>query len=261
MMTPFAPLSPTLIDAANRLGHWLAHDERAKLAAATEIGLVVLAGNAVIPAIDEACKQASARQIPLLISGGIGHSTSFLYDAIAAHPRYHVLPTHGRPEAAILADIAITFWNIPARGVLIEDKSTNCGENARFTRALMDARKLYPARAILVQDPTMQRRTAATFSRVWRGASHQIQWINLPGIEPVLVATDTETRFDHGEGLWSVERYLSLIAGEIPRLRNDAQGYGPQGRDFIDAVTIPEEVLAAWHTLTDAPDLKAVFTR
>lgn len=37
----------------------------------------------------------------MIISGGIGHSTTFLYAAIAKHPRYHTIPTTGRAEAAI----------------------------------------------------------------------------------------------------------------------------------------------------------------
>jgi len=261
MKTPFPPLSHTLLNAANCLGGWLAHDESAALAQCDDAGLVVLAGNAVLPTIEAACQQAALRQIPLLISGGIGHSTPFLYRAVAAHPHYHTLPTAGRPEAAILADMATTFWHIPPENVLVEDKSANCGENARFTLEMMKARQLTPARGILVQDPTMQRRTAATFARVWRGEAHQVEWINLPGIVPVLTVSGEETRFAEGEGLWSVDRYLALIAGEIPRLRNDEQGYGPRGRDFIEAVVIPEPVNAAWHTLQNDPALEGVLTR
>ncbi|MGK3374255.1 YdcF family protein, partial [Citrobacter youngae] len=48
------------------------------------------------------------------------------------------------------------------------------------------------------------------------------------------------------EGLWSVDRYLSLITGELPRLRDDATGYGPRGRDFIAHVDIPQNVEDAW---------------
>lgn len=260
-MTPFPPLRPDLTDAANCLGQWLATDDSAALAAASDVGLVVLAGNAVVPAIDAACKQAAERHIPLLISGGIGHSTPFLYAAVARHPRYNTLPTTGRSEAAILADIAIRFWNIPKENVLVEDKSTNCGENAAFTRDMMAAHQLAPAQAILVQDPTMQRRTAATFARVWRGLAHQVNWFNLPGIVPTLVTTPRDTRFAAGEGMWSVDRYLSLIVGEIPRLRNDKDGYGPDGRDFIEAVTIPDPVFTAWHTLRNDAALDTLLTR
>jgi hypothetical protein len=38
--------------------------------------VVVLAGNAVIPTIDFACRLA-AHAVPLLISGGIGHPPRF----------------------------------------------------------------------------------------------------------------------------------------------------------------------------------------
>ncbi|MGT9855229.1 YdcF family protein, partial [Citrobacter freundii complex sp. 2025EL-00205] len=38
----------------------------------------------------------------------------------------------------------------------------------------------------------------------------------------------------------------SLITGELPRLRDDATGYGPCGRDFIAHVDIPQDVEQAW---------------
>ncbi|STD42197.1 Uncharacterised protein [Edwardsiella tarda] len=42
---------------------------------------------------------------------------------------------------------------------------------------------------------------------------------------------------------------MSLLLGEIPRLRDDAQGYGPRGRDFIAHVDLPDEVEAAFQRL------------
>jgi len=38
---------------------------------------------------------------------------------------------------------------------------------------------------------------------------------------------------------------LSLIPGELARLRDDSQGYGPNGRDFIVHVDIPDEIAHA----------------
>jgi len=40
-----------------------------------------------------------------------------------------------------------------------------------------------------------------------------------------------------------------LLLGELPRLRDDINGYGPLGRDFIVHVDIPAEVEAAWQIL------------
>ena len=49
--------------------------------------------------------------------------------------------------------------------------------------------------------------------------------------------------------MWEMERYVSLLMGEIPRLGDDENGYGPSGRDFIAHVEIPEEVRHAFEEL------------
>ena len=46
-----------------------------------------------------------------------------------------------------------------------------------------------------------------------------------------------------------MERYLTLLLGEIPRLRDDENGYGPRGKGFLAHVDIPEEVEAAFQLL------------
>ena len=48
-------------------------------------------------------------------------------------------------------------------------------------------------------------------------------------------------------GMWSMERYITLLMGEIPRLKDE--GYGPLGKDFLAHVEIPEEVLSAFEAL------------
>ncbi len=64
------------------------------------------------------------------------------------------------------------------------------------------------------------------------------------------------------KGLWPVERYLSLLTGELPRLRDDSDGYGPRGRDFIVHVDFPVEVAQAWQTLKhDAVLIEAMESR
>jgi hypothetical protein len=42
--------------------------------------------------------------------------------------------------------------------------------------------------------------------------------------------------------VWEVERFVSLVMGEVPRLRDDETGYGPMGSAFITHCDIPEEV-------------------
>lgn len=259
MMTS-ATLSQPTIQAVNTLGQWLAQSDFTGAPQAQDADLIILAGNAVIPTIDAACEFAANSEKTLLITGGIGHSTTYLYAEIARHPRYNSIPTTGRSEAAILKDIAHQFWKVPNEKIILEEKSTNCGENARFSVAKMAESGLSPARVLIVQDPTMQRRTVATFARVWQGDAQAPELLSWPGVVPELIEGEQGSVFaGEAEGLWPLERYVSLALGEIPRLRDDATGYGPQGRDFIVHVDIPPQVMAAWHALQQDMALSAMI--
>jgi hypothetical protein len=89
---------------------------------------------------------------PLLIfSGGLGGITKQLWT---------------EPEADRFAAIARAA-GVPADRILVENRSTNTGENVAFTRALLAERGLDPQTFILVQKPYMERRTFATFRKVW----------------------------------------------------------------------------------------------
>ncbi|EET5437339.1 YdcF family protein [Escherichia coli] len=261
-ITPFPTLSPATIDAINVIGQWLAQDDFSG-EVPYQADCVILAGNAVMPTIDAACKIARDQQIPLLISGGIGHSTTFLYSAIAQHPHYNTIRTTGRAEATILADIAHQFWHIPHEKIWIEDQSTNCGENARFSIALLNQAVERVHTAIVVQDPTMKRRTMATFRRMTGDNPDAPRWLSYPGFVPQLGNNaDSVIFINQLQGLWPVERYLSLLTGELPRLHDDSDGYGPRGRDFIVHVDFPAEVIHAWQTLKhDAVLIEAMESR
>lgn len=258
MVQPHFPvLANATLAAINTVGEWLAQDDLSVTRQAPEIDAVILAGNAVIPTIDAACRIAAQREIPLLISGGIGHSTTFLYAAIASHPRYHTVPVAGRAEASILADIAREFWQIPQGHLWVEDQSTNCGENARFSWNMLKQRHRTTGRVLVVQDPTMQRRTMATFARVCRDESESPEWTSHRGFTPTLQNGKEGVEFGEANtGLWPVDRYLSLVLGELPRLYDDANGYGPAGRDYIAHVEFPEAVMDAWKQLQQDPVLK-----
>jgi len=89
---------------------------------------------------------------PLLIfSGGQGAITRRLWT---------------EPEADRFARIAIER-GVPADRILVENRSTNTGENVEFTRRLLGERGLDPASFILVQKPYMERRSYATFMKRW----------------------------------------------------------------------------------------------
>ena len=45
---------------------------------------------------------------------------------------------------------------------------------------------------------------------------------------------------------------LSLLTGEIRRLRDDEHGYGPRGKGFLPHVDIPEDVMDAWRHIMNS---------
>ena len=50
-------------------------------------------------------------------------------------------------------------------------------------------------------------------------------------------------------GMWDINRYITLLMGEIPRLSDTPDGYGPAGKNFIAHVDIPPEVAEAFSEL------------
>lgn len=87
----------------------------------------------------------------LIVSGGLGNLTLGVWDA---------------PEADRFAEVALRL-GVPREKILIENKSTNTGENILFTRRLLAERGLDPASFLVVQKPYMERRSYATFMKHW----------------------------------------------------------------------------------------------
>ena len=133
---------------------------------------------------------------------------------------------------------------------MLGTESTNCGANAEEAYSLLEAQGVAPDHVVLVQDPTMQLRTKASFRRVW-GDERPPWFYSCPTFVPkVKTGTDGLVFEDPDRpGLWSMERFVSLVMGEIPRLRNDENGYGPRGRGYIVAVEIPAQVEGAYDRL------------
>jgi uncharacterized SAM-binding protein YcdF (DUF218 family) len=244
-------LGPEAAADANILAEFLALDDCAGGAAdPSAVDLLVVVGSGVLAAAEHAFDLARGRfNGPVLLTGGIGHSTDFLRRAIAAA---YDIPTEGRPEAEMLREVALAR-GIAASRLIVEPRSTNCGDNALQSRHVLDAAGLAPRRILLVQDPLMQRRTDASFRKVW----HDRPWaafLNWPTFVPRVEWDEGALRFA-GEDLrahWPMERFLSILLGEVPRLRDDASGYGPAGRGFIVHVDIPPAVEAAFGRLRES---------
>ncbi|MCW2477559.1 YdcF family protein [Candidatus Symbiopectobacterium sp. NZEC135] len=244
-------LSDEAIRDLNTLAGWLALDD---LSARETLNpeLLILAGHAIMPNIIGALDLAAKTGIPVLLSGGIGHSTTLLQQAVKQDPLTATIETEGRGEADILGEIAHQVFAIPWENIEIENRSTNCGQNADFSRDTLLAQSSIPATILLVQDPLMQRRTFESFQHSWRQKNLTSRFINWPVFVPHVVKVDDSLVITGGQraGIWTIERYIAMILGEVKRLRDDETGYGPAGAGFIDHVDIPDAVENAWRRLT-----------
>ncbi|MDQ1484763.1 MAG: hypothetical protein QOJ62_456 [Actinomycetota bacterium] len=216
--------------------------------------VVVLAGTSVLAATEVVAAALREGVAPMvLIAGGVGHSTPHLIAAIRSHPTYRAIATADRSEAAILADVLSGYLGIDRAAFLIEDRSTNCGENAAFSRDVLDANGIGSRSLVLVQDPTMQRRTHAAFERAWsdRPTTRIVSFAPfVPQARHGVVSADGRP-----PAVWAYDRFVSLVLGEIRRLRDDEHGYGPNGANFLDHVDLPSGVQAAHERLVSAfPD-------
>ncbi len=163
----------------------------------------------------------------------------------------------GLPEARVLEMFLEKYYASAAMTknglkILIEDKSTNCGANAIETKKVLKAAGVHnPQSMIIVQDPTMSLRTLASFEKAYEGTA--VEMTTCPTFIPHVTLQEDELVWDvpglKGNNLWEMDRFLDLIMGEIPRLRDDKSGYGPKGSGFISHVNLPDTVNGAYSSL------------
>jgi uncharacterized SAM-binding protein YcdF (DUF218 family) len=162
------------------------------------------------------------RRAPLLIfSGGSGVITGRLWE---------------EPEADLFARIAVGV-GVPANRILVENRSTNTGENLRFTRELLAQRQIDPQSFILVQKPYMERRAFATFRTVWPDMPVQVT-------SPRVGFHEYLARYTHDA--LTPETVISIMVGDLQRIRL----YPARG--FQIAQEIPADVWAAYEALVEA---------
>jgi uncharacterized SAM-binding protein YcdF (DUF218 family) len=159
---------------------------------------------------------------PLLIfSGGLGSITKHLWT---------------EPEADRFAAIAERM-GVPTAQIVIENRSTNTGENVLFTRQLLGARGLDPRSFILVQKPYMERRTFATFKKVWP--------------EPHVVVTSPQVPFDeylekYSHDTLPPDEVINIMVGDLQRVKLYAE------IGFQIPQEIPEDIWSAFEALVAA---------
>ncbi|HYF31761.1 MAG TPA: YdcF family protein [Chitinophagaceae bacterium] len=155
---------------------------------------------------------------PLVIfSGGLGNVTKGVWT---------------EPEADQFARIAVTK-GVPSEAILIENRSTNTGENVLFTRQLLAAKNIDPRSFILVQKPYMERRTFATFQKQWPGKQ--------------MIVTSPQITFEaYPTADIPMERVINIMVGDLQRIK-----YYPE-KGFQTYQEIPPHVWNAFEELVNA---------
>lgn len=139
--------------------------------------------------------------------------------------------TWEKTEAETFAERALAL-GVPADRIVLETRSTNTGENVRFTRALFEERGRAPERWILVHTPHLERRARATFRHYWPGKPFSV--------------TSPPIAFEEypADGV-PIESLVHRLVGELHRLME----YPRRGYQAPEPEEIPDEVLSAWREL------------
>jgi len=126
----------------------------------------------------------------VIFSGGLGNFTKGMWT---------------ETEADRFAKIAISM-GVPEASILVENRSTNTGENILFTQQLLAQKDLDPRSFIVVQKPYMERRSYATFKQHWP--------------DKKLVVTSPQISFeDYPTGEIPLERVINIMAGDLQRIK------------------------------------------
>jgi uncharacterized SAM-binding protein YcdF (DUF218 family) len=154
----------------------------------------------------------------LIFSGGLGSITNNIWR---------------EPEADQFAQIAVKM-GVPKESILIENKSTNTGENILFTKQLLAESELNPQKFIVVQKPYMERRSYAAFKKLWS--------------EKEVLVTSPQVSFDeylkrYVNAELSNEDVISIMVGDLQRIKLYAE------KGFQIHQEIPPDVWLAYQEL------------
>ena len=159
---------------------------------------------------------------PLLVcSGGLGRLTREEWD---------------ETEARKFARVALREGLDPER-ILVEERSTNTGENILFSKALLEEKGFSVRSAILVHKPYMERRAYATAKNYW----------------PEVISTTTSPPIpfeSYATPQIPLKMVIEIMAGDFQRVG----AYARKG--FQIPQPIPPEAQASYETLQ-----RAGFTR
>ncbi|ELV8635516.1 YdcF family protein [Vibrio vulnificus] len=149
----------------------------------------------------------------ILFSGGEGRFTEGLFE---------------KSEAETFAELAKAS-GVPEEAILLETKSSNSGENVRFSEQLLIDKGLVFESFILVQKPFMERRALATFEKQWQGAYSRL-----------LVSSTREAFFDYINEEMPLMLVLEALLEDFERIKH----YPAKG--FQTEQPLPDDVESAY---------------
>jgi uncharacterized SAM-binding protein YcdF (DUF218 family) len=152
----------------------------------------------------------------LVCAGGLGRLTEGVWD---------------RPEGDLFAEIAIRR-GVPANRIIVENRSTNTGENFERTEPLLRERGLDPRTLIVVQKPYMERRAHATAKRHW------------PHRE-ILVTSPRLAFEEYPNEEITADQLVHIMVGDLQRISLYAR------KGFQIPQEVPESVWAAYRRLVE----------
>jgi uncharacterized SAM-binding protein YcdF (DUF218 family) len=150
----------------------------------------------------------------IIFSGGLGRLTEEIFN---------------KPEAEIFSEIAIKK-GVPRDKIIIENKSTNTGENIIFTKNLLTRQNLDFSSFIVIQKPYMERRAYATFKKLW---PEKELIISSPPIPFKKYPTELITK----------ENLINIMVGDLQRIKE----YPDKGFQIFQE--IPKNVWEAYEEL------------
>ncbi|MET8902172.1 YdcF family protein [Streptomyces sp. NPDC004538] len=119
---------------------------------------------------------------------------------------------------------------VPERVILVEPNARNTGENIRFSRALLEERRVPVTSVLLVSKPYEERRAYATACKLW------------PGVEWVCASTPMALS-DYIDSIGDARLVVDMLVGAHQRLMI----YPRQG--FMIEQEIPDDIRTAYERL------------
>ena len=195
--------------------------------------VLVLFGGSILAGGDvfaQAIRRAVAKTY--IIVGGAGHTTETLRQEV--HREYPDIETTDLPEAEVFQRYLRSVYGVEAD--VLETQSTNCGNNITYLLPLLRENGISCNSIILCQDATMQNRMDAGL----RKYAPDCTIINYAAYAATVCCKGQTLAYTEPiHGMWPMQRYITLLMGEIPRLTDDADGYGQTGKALSRMLKFP----------------------